>query len=262
MAIINGIVLYTRPYRDNDLLVRMLTEERGLYTFLARGAKRPKSNLAAGTQPFSRLSFIGNWSKKPQGLGFMNDIQSQQSASALTADIEVSAYAALIAKLLDQSFEEGQPVPAWYQQFNLALDKLAQGVDPQVIANIFEIQLLGPLGVAPNWRADPIDGHMEGQFDYSEKYNGILGAEHYGLDENRLNLDQKTVYYLRLFSTISLEQLGKVKLSPATKRGLQRVIDYIYEKQVGLVPKEKTFINKMHAWQQSAGQLLEKGRSS
>ncbi|HCH60290.1 MAG TPA: DNA repair protein RecO, partial [Leuconostoc lactis] len=51
MAVINGIVLYTRQYKDHDLLVRMLTEKDGLRTFLARGAKKPKSTLSAAVQP-------------------------------------------------------------------------------------------------------------------------------------------------------------------------------------------------------------------
>ena len=50
MSIIKGIVLYTRQYKDNDLLVRMLTETCGLRTFLARGAKKQKSHLSAAMQ--------------------------------------------------------------------------------------------------------------------------------------------------------------------------------------------------------------------
>ncbi|GMA69122.1 hypothetical protein GCM10025879_03680 [Leuconostoc litchii] len=59
MAIICGIVLYTRQYKDNDLLVRILTETYGMRTFLARGAKKSNSKLVAGTQPYTLVTFDG-----------------------------------------------------------------------------------------------------------------------------------------------------------------------------------------------------------
>lgn len=261
MTLIEGVVLYTRPYKENDLLVRILTKDAGLRTFLARRAKKNNGPLSAGTQPYTRVFFDGQYPKNNQGLGFMNSLQDNHVYRRVVEDIEVSAYTALIAKLLDLTFEEGEPLEDWYQMLLLALEKLDQGLDPQVITNIFEIQLLEPLGVAPNWRADPLDGQVNGHFDYSEKYNGIIGENHYGLDSNRLHLDQKTVYYLRQFSRINLAQIHTINLSMATKRSLQRVINYIYEKQVGLVPKEKIFIQKMANWQATVDQLVKKRES-
>jgi len=249
MAIIKGIVLNTKQYKDNDLLVRILTETAGLRTFLARGAKRPKSKLAGGVQPYALITFEGAWPKKDSGLGYINDIQSVKMFSRLVDDIEVNAYAALIVSLIDATFEENQIITRWYNQLAIALQKLDEQLDPQIIANIFEIQLLVPLGIAPNWRADPISGQTDGRFDYSEKYNGIISEEHFDLDDHRLMLDQKTVFYLRQFSIIDMRQVHEIKMSTKTKRGLQKVIDYIYENQVGLKPRAKVFIEQMHSWQ-------------
>ncbi|CAK8053861.1 DNA repair protein RecO [Eupransor demetentiae] len=257
MAIMHGVVLYTRPYRDNDLLVRMLTQEAGLRTFLARGAKKNNSKLAAGVQPYTLNSFEGKLPKQQEGLGYLNSIQSSHYFRTVVEDLNISAYVALIAKLIDLSFEEGQPIEDWYDKFCQALEKLDQGLDPQIITNIFEIQLLKPLGVEPNLRADPIDGQMDGQFDYSEKYNGIIAENHYYLDDNRLHLDQKTIFYLRQFSQIKLSQINQIKISPATKRSLQKVIDYIYDQQVGLKPKEKVFIQSMDRWQSDLSRLVQ-----
>ncbi|TYC47159.1 DNA repair protein RecO [Leuconostoc litchii] len=249
MAIICGIVLYTRQYKDNDLLVRILTETYGMRTFLARGAKKSNSKLVAGTQPYTLVTFDGALPKQKKGLGYINNIQEIKTYQRVVEDIEVNAYSALIVTLIDSSFEEGEQLTRWYNQLEMALQKLDAGLDPQIIANIFEIQLLVPLGVAPNLKADPITGQIDGKFDYSEKYNGIIAENHFDLDEQRLMLDQKTVFYLRQLSVIDLRQIQNIKMSVKTKRGLQRVIDYIYEKQVGLKPRAKTFIEQMHSWQ-------------
>jgi len=261
MTVITGIVLYTRQYKDNDLLVRILTETRGLWTFLARGAKKPKSHLAAGVQPYNLITFEGAFPARESGLGYINDVQRATIYPRLVEDIEANAYAALIASLINATFEEGDQITRWYNQLLLALQKLDDGLDPQIIANIFEIQLLVPLGVAPNWKADPLSGQVDGSFDYSEKYNGILSENHYSLDDHRLMLDQKTIFYLRQFSVIDFRQVHEIKVSAATKRGLQRVIDYIYDNQVGLKPRAKTFIEQMHLWQNTLINFRQKGNA-
>lgn len=249
MTVIKGVVLYVRNYKDNDLLVRILTETSGLRTFLARGAKKPKSHLSAAMQPYAVVTFDGAFPKKETGLGYVNDVQQITIYQRLIDDIEANAYAALIASLIDETFDEGEPLTRWYNQIILAFRKIDEGLDPQIIANIFEIQLLVPLGVAPNWQADPLSGQSDGRFDYSEKYNGIISENHYDLDDHRLMLDQKTVFYLRQFSVIDLRRVNQIKMSSTTKRGLQRVIDHIYENQVGLKPRAKKFIEQMHSWQ-------------
>lgn len=248
MTSFHGIVLYTRQYKDNDLLVRVLTETEGLRTFLARGAKKQKSKLPAGVQTYTLSLFEGALPKQNGSLGYINDVQDTKQYTRLIKDIEANAYVAVIASLLDAAFEDGEPITHWYQQFVIALDKINNGADPQIITNIFEVQLLVPLGVAPNWRADPIDGNQVGIFDYSEKYNGIISENHFGLDEHRLHVDAKTIFYLRQFSTINLAQVGHIKVSNITKRGLQQVIDYIYDRQVGFKPRAKRFIEQMHSW--------------
>lgn len=264
MTTLNGIVLYSRPYKDHDLLVRMLTDQHGLRTFLARGAKRPKSKLSAGVQPFTLVTFEGALPKRAQGLGYFNDVQATTHFAKLTEDILTNAYATLIGNLLEAAYEDGYPIYPWYQQLSAGLQKMQAGFDPQIIANIFEIQLLVPLGVPINWREDPIDGHTDGEFDFSEKFNGILGANHYDLDEHRLHVDQKTMYYLRLFSVVDLHKVNSIKVGKPTKRSLQRVIDHIYERQIGLKPRSKQFIEQMQTWDKQISQLppRQKGETS
>lgn len=55
-------VLHRRPYRDSSLIADLLTEEDGRVSVVARGAKRPKSGLAAVNQLFQPISAA--WSGK------------------------------------------------------------------------------------------------------------------------------------------------------------------------------------------------------
>ncbi|MCO0831511.1 DNA repair protein RecO [Fructobacillus sp. W13] len=257
MALIEGLVLSTTAYRDNDLLVKVFTKDEGIITVMARGVKKSKSAMRPIGQPYTWVVLDGIYPKNKQGLGFANSVQESKIYRHVVEDLTTAAYAALIAKLVTVAFEEHVKQPEWYQKLLAAFEQLNAQKDPQVVTNIIELQLLPIFGVAPNWQADPMTGAVEGDFDYSDKYNGIIEKSHFDMDDHRLHLDQKTVYYLRLFSTIDLSKLGSVTLSTVTKRGIQRVVDYLYDRQVGFQPKEKRFIQKMAAFE---GQLTIKPR--
>ncbi|MCK8617019.1 DNA repair protein RecO [Fructobacillus sp. M158] len=257
MVLIEGLILQTTAYREHDLLVKLFTKEAGIITAMARGAKKQKSQLTVVNQPYTWVVVDGVYPKNQQGLGFINSVQESRIYKNVLVDLTTAAYAALIAKDLTVAFEENEPQLVWYAKMLAAFDQLNQQKDPQVIANIVELQLLPVFGVSPNWQKDPLSGAETGDFDYSEKYNGIIERAHFDMDDHRLHLDQKTVYYLRLFSTIDIQKLGAITLSPVTKRGIQRVIDYLYDRQVGFQPKEKRFIQKMAAFE---GQLQIKPR--
>ncbi|MDN6967281.1 DNA repair protein RecO [Oenococcus sp. UCMA 17063] len=245
---ISGIVISVRDYSENDSLIKIISPTLGINTYLARGSKKTKSSLKIATQLFTYGDFFGKYPKK-NGLGYLNSAESASIFKNISLNIILNAYASHIAELLVAAFDENTNIDQWYLMFFQALKKIDIGLDPQIIANVFEIQLLGAFGVEPNLLSDPIDGQTEGEFDFSEQYNGILSKKHYQLDDHRLHADPKAIYYLRMFSRIKISQFNSIKISDNVKRSLQRVIDLIYDRQVGLKTRSRTFIEQMNSLQ-------------
>ncbi len=239
----NGILLYTKAYQERDLLIKFLTREFGKKMFLVHGAKRPKFRLRSGILPFTYGHYVGDL--KDSGLSYINGYKDLTHFHGISEDITKNAYATYVMSLIDLAFQDGVPIPEWYDKLLTGLKLIDEGFDEAIITNIFEIQLLTAFGVAPNWVDCSICHRRDLPFDYSEAYGGLLCQNHWSADPYRLHLDQKTIYFLRLFSVVDLNKLTRIHMAPATKQSLRRVIDQLYTQSVGVVPKAKRFIDQL-----------------
>ncbi len=218
-----GIIMFRRDYRERDLLVKILTDKIGPAMFFVKGAKKRGFRLAADILPFTHGEYIG--SLTDNGLSFINTASDTSQYRSIASDISKNAYATYILALVDSAFQDGQGIGGWFNQVAAALDLINSGLDEQVIANVIETQLLVRFGVAPTWDRCVICGRDDLPLDFSEQYGGMLCRNHWHLDERRLHLDQRTVYYLQRFSTLILQKLNSIKINSTTKRRLQFVLD-------------------------------------
>ena len=241
-----GIIMFRRDYRERDLLVKILTDKIGPAMFFVKGAKKRGFRLAADILPFTHGEYIG--SLTDNGLSFINTASDTSQYRSIASDISKNAYATYILALVDSAFQDGQGIGGWFNQVAAALDLINSGLDEQVIANVIETQLLVRFGVAPTWDRCVICGRDDLPLDFSEQYGGMLCRNHWHLDERRLHLDQRTVYYLQRFSTLNLQKLNSIKINSTTKRRLQFVLDSLYDNEVGLNLKSKKFIRQMGQW--------------
>lgn len=243
-----GIIMFRRDYRERDLLVKILTDKIGPAMFFVKGAKKRGFRLAADILPFTHGEYIG--SLTDNGLSFINTASDTSQYRSIASDISKNAYATYILALVDSAFQDGQGIGGWFNQVAAALDLINSGLDEQVIANVIETQLLVRFGVAPTWDRCVICGRDDLPLDFSEQYGGMLCRNHWHLDERRLYLDQRTVYYLQRFSTLNLQKLNSIKINSTTKRRLQFVLDSLYDNEVGLNLKSKKFIRQMGQWEE------------
>lgn len=243
-----GIIMFRCDYRERDLLVKILTDKIGPAMFFVKGAKKRGFRLAADILPFTHGEYIG--SLTDNGLSFINTASDTSQYRSIASDISKNAYATYILALVDSAFQDGQGIGGWFNQVAAALDLINSGLDEQVIANVIETQLLVRFGVAPTWDRCVICGRDDLPLDFSEQYGGMLCRNHWHLDERRLHLDQRTVYYLQRFSTLNLQKLNSIKINSTTKRRLQFVLDSLYDNEVGLNLKSKKFIRQMGQWEE------------
>lgn len=242
-----ALVLFNRDYKEKDKLVKLFTEKKGKKMFYIRHVHRKNNPFLAAIQPYTLANYVVDVNE--DGLSFMKDIKSIEPYHTIQKDIFISAYATYILNLVDVAINDGEIDLALYGFTKEALHFLNQGIDAEVVTNIFEIQILKRFGFSFDWSQCAVCGETQGKFDFSAQRSGILCEKHWSLDPHRYHFDPVAVHFLRVFSSISYEQIKSISLKTETKQELRMIIDQLYEEYVGIHLKSKKFIDQMKNWQ-------------
>ncbi|MFI4924825.1 MAG: DNA repair protein RecO [Vicinamibacteria bacterium] len=139
----SAFVLHTWPYKETSLIVEAFAEHEGRVAMVARGAKRPRSELHGVLQAFQPVAL--SWS----GAGELKTLIRAEwrggmplpSGSALLCGFYLNE---LVLKLLPRE----DPHPKLYAIYHDALAELAGGAEQAPVLRRFELALLGELGYA------------------------------------------------------------------------------------------------------------------
>lgn len=239
-----GLVLYNRNFREDDKLVKIFTEQAGKRMFFVKHAG--KSKLAPVIQPLTAANLL--MKINDDGLSYIEDYQDVVTYHRINEDLFIMAYASYVAALADASLQDNQPDPALFAFLQKTLELMNNGLDYEVLTNIFEIQILSRFGVSLNFH-DCAFCHRRGlPFDFSFKYSGVLCPDHYHQDERRCHLNPNLPFLLDQFQAVRFSELETISLKPDIKKQLRDFIDLLYDEYVGIHLKSKKFIDSLGDW--------------
>lgn len=103
---IEGIVLRSVEFKDNDKIVTLLTKEEGKFTLKMRGVKSPKSKLRHASIPF----FYGRYMLTQTKTGFvLTGVDTIRHYDYSTMSLSYYYLATLILEIADKLSMEGLP---------------------------------------------------------------------------------------------------------------------------------------------------------
>ncbi|WP_303972446.1 DNA repair protein RecO [Streptococcus merionis] len=244
-----GLVLYNQPYRESDMLVKIFTEQTGKRMFFVKHAR--DSKLTPVIQPLTQSDFILKLGQ--EGLGFIEDYRDSRSFTQINQDIFKLAYATYLVALADAAIQDNIPDPSLFAFLSKTLELMDDGLDEEILTNIFEVQVLSRFGVSLNFAECVVCHRLAVPLDFSYKYTGCLCPEHQAQDFNRAQVDPNVIYLLNRFQAVSFEELTTISVKPDMKAKIRQFLDQLYEEYVGIHLKAKKFIDDMADW----GQLLK-----
>lgn len=216
-----AFVLHAYPYRETSMIVEAFTAEYGRVALVARGAKRPRSELRGLLQAFQPL-LLSWWGQQ--------ELKTLQKAEWRGGLPRVGGGALLcgfyLNELLLKLLPREDPHPEMFAEYESALADLAAGRDQAMILRRFEVRLLAAMGYALPLVRDADTG---APVDPSARY-------HYAFDRGPRSASPGPGHRLPLVRGATLLALAEQRYPDAAtaaeaKRLMREVLDHYLEQR-------------------------------
>lgn len=237
-----GIVVRTTDYGETNKIITIYTREHGKVGVMARGAKKPRSKLAASGQLLTYGQYLYTIGK---GLGTLHQGDIQNPFRYIKEDIYKMAYATYIVDFVDKMPISDVRNPYLFELVLQLLTYIDEGVHPQVLSFIFDVKMLPLLGIEPE-TSHCIQCHTTTEpFKFSISGGGILCLRCAGIDPRAMPVSTTFIKLVNLFKRMDVARLGKIDLKPETIVELKKVLSAYYDAYSGLNLKSKRFIDQI-----------------
>lgn len=184
-----AIVLKAIRYGDNSLIVKLLTEQNGLQSFMVKGAYNKTAKIRAALfQPLTLLDVV--CAKSRGELGYLREAGIEYAYQDIPININKNSIVLFICELLSKTLQEAEPDHEMFAFVYQALRHLDMTDDSCADFPLrFAIRLTDFLGFAPNigsYQAGFVFDLEEGRFRHDSagcvySVDGQLSAVFYRL---------------------------------------------------------------------------------
>lgn len=166
-----GIVLSWIKYKESSKIVTLFTEELGKISIMAQGALKPKSQLLATTEVFSKSHFE---LKKGKSFYYIESAELESSNFSIRQDIDRLAYGFYILELVERSMPEGESSSKIFGMLDKALFEMSRSERPILQTVAFELKIISILGYRPQLSSCLACGKTVSQiWDFSISEGGV-----------------------------------------------------------------------------------------
>lgn len=157
-----AFVLHHRPYRETSLIVEVFGRDSGRLGLIAKGARRPKSELRGLLQAFRPL--LLSWSGSGE-LGVLTGAELDGYVRRFAGKALFSGF--YMNELLMRLLHRFDPHPELFHHYRAAIAALAGGQRTEEVLRVFEKQMLESIGYGLVLDRDIDSGEpIDGECDY------------------------------------------------------------------------------------------------
>lgn len=188
---INGIILSENNLGDFDKMLTMLTPGVGKISCVAKGARRPKSALLAGTQIFCFGEYL---MYKGTNTYHINSVETIEVFYNIRTDLDKLKYAVHINKIVQDVTHENENS---YNILQLLLNTLytisETDKDLDMVLGVFKLRLLTILGFTPNINKCTNCKEKENLQYFSIRDNGFKCEACSKQDKSTIKMSESTI---------------------------------------------------------------------
>ncbi len=237
---VRGIVLSSMPVGEYDRRLSILTGERGKISAFARGARRPRSQLLAASNPFAFGEFEVYQGRDSYTV-HRADIDTY--FTDVTGDIDAVWYGYLFLEMAEyfavENADEGRRLILVY----MALRALAQKKMPaDLVCLAYEFKTLVLNGEFPDVFRCTVCGRKEGLSYYSRERRGCV-CEDCRNKAGGVPLSASALYTLQFIAATEAGKLFSFKLTDEVMDEVRTITSDYYKRYVGHAFKSRDYLD-------------------
>lgn len=216
-----GLILKEVYIGEADKIVKIFTKDKGKISVSAKGARKQKSHLAAGTQIFSYCDFF---IYKGRNYNIIQQLEIISTFHGIREDIIKLTYASYFLELLDSVTEEEETNEELLFLVLKALSVLEKtDRNPKLITRIYELRLMSLIGYMPEISQCINCGGQEEIYRFSSKLGGILCNSCIQKDIYSHKMSQATWYTIQYILSSDLVNLFKFTIDESILDELEKI---------------------------------------
>jgi DNA repair protein RecO (recombination protein O) len=153
VSLFNAYILHRRDFRDTSFIIDFFTEEQGVLSTVAKGAKRPKSKLRTGLHYFSPL-LIDCYGKN-ELLG-LKSVENNGPINNLNGKLLLTLL--YVNELLNKLLHKYEPHPLIFNAYKELIAAVTMNADLEIALRKFEMLVLQDLGYGLSLNIDSSTG--------------------------------------------------------------------------------------------------------
>lgn len=227
---LKGVVLSESNMGDFDKMVTILTPNLGKISCVAKGARRPRSLLLAGTQLFCFAEYI---MYKGTNTYHINSSETIEMFYNLRTDLDKLKYAIHINKILQDVTEENENC---YNILQLYLNTLyiisETDKNLDLVISIFKLKLLCILGFTPRIMSCVNCNIEEGMKYFSIKDNGFKCENCGKVDKSAMFISESTVNAIKYVVMAPSKKLYSFNLKNEALEEFKLVVKVYFDEKL------------------------------
>lgn len=243
----DGVVIKTQDYRETHKIVTLFSKKLGKISTIARGSNRPKSQLAAITQPFVFGHYLIYVSR---GLSTMQQGEMIKMFRSIRHDIYKTAYVSYMMELTDKLLEQRRQQLYLYDQFIKTIQWIEDHEGEESYINIpifmYELKLYTYAGFAPvvdqcvHCQQKQVPLHA-----FSLSLGGLLCESCLTHDRSAYKVSYTMGKLLYIFKHKNLEQIGNISMKEENITLLRKLLNAYYDMYGSYYIKSRNFLKQL-----------------
>ncbi len=241
----DAIVLRRLDYGEADRILTLLTREYGKLAAIAKGARRSKGGMASSLDLFARSRLM---LAKGHNLDVVAQVERRGSVRNIVGDLQRTAYACLVAEVVDKVLEDRHPVD---DVFDLVVGTLEQlnvpERSPRADAAWFLMRILDLLGYQPQLYSCPGCGQAlpEAGAWFSPLLGGVLCARCGAHDHGGSPLSVNGLKVLRVMAADDAALYDRLRLPAELLQEIEQALEAQLEYHLDRHLKSLDFIRSL-----------------